>query len=185
MWPPGLLELGARLADGGQSGKCLKGRRLPSGGFCCSVTQSLKAGVHHKPPGALKFTAPYTFKEQLLQESSGPLPEGIQEGMSVARATAPTTAASLVISRLHYPCHIPLKPQRPCSGSLGGMIQTLRVPEPLVTMPFSSQGYLCCCYYCCCSIAQSGLTPCDSMDCSTPGFPVHHQLLELAQTHVY
>ena len=22
------------------------------------------------------------------------------------------------------------------------------------------------------------------MDCSTPGFPVHHQLLELAQTHV-
>ena len=23
------------------------------------------------------------------------------------------------------------------------------------------------------------------MDCSIPGFPVHHQLLELAQTHVY
>ena len=23
------------------------------------------------------------------------------------------------------------------------------------------------------------------MDCSTPGLPVHHQLLELAQTHVY
>ena len=22
------------------------------------------------------------------------------------------------------------------------------------------------------------------MDCSTPGFPVHHQLLELAQTHI-
>jgi len=22
------------------------------------------------------------------------------------------------------------------------------------------------------------------MDCSTPGFPVHHQLLELTQTHV-
>ena len=25
---------------------------------------------------------------------------------------------------------------------------------------------------------------CDPMDCSTPGFPVHHQLLELAPTHV-
>ena len=25
----------------------------------------------------------------------------------------------------------------------------------------------------------------DSMDCSTPGFPVHHQLLELAQIHVH
>ena len=23
------------------------------------------------------------------------------------------------------------------------------------------------------------------MDCSTPGFPVHHQLPELAQTHVH
>ena len=26
---------------------------------------------------------------------------------------------------------------------------------------------------------------CDTMDCSTPGFPVHHQLPELAQTHVH
>ena len=26
---------------------------------------------------------------------------------------------------------------------------------------------------------------CDSMDCNTPGFPVHHQLLELTQTHVH
>ena len=25
---------------------------------------------------------------------------------------------------------------------------------------------------------------CNSMDCSTPGFPVHHQLLEFTQTHV-
>ena len=26
---------------------------------------------------------------------------------------------------------------------------------------------------------------CDPMDCNMPGFPVHHQLLELAQTHVH
>ena len=26
---------------------------------------------------------------------------------------------------------------------------------------------------------------CDPMDCSTPGFPVHHQLPEPAQTHVH
>ena len=32
---------------------------------------------------------------------------------------------------------------------------------------------------------QSCLTICDPMDCSTPGFLVHHQLLELAQTHVH
>ena len=29
------------------------------------------------------------------------------------------------------------------------------------------------------------LTVCDHMDCSTPGLPVHHHLLELAQTHVH
>ena len=35
------------------------------------------------------------------------------------------------------------------------------------------------------SVARSCPTLCDPMDCSTPGFPVHHQLLELVQTHVY
>ena len=39
--------------------------------------------------------------------------------------------------------------------------------------------------YCCCSVAQSCQTLCDPMVCSRPGFPVHHQLLELAQTHVH
>ena len=34
------------------------------------------------------------------------------------------------------------------------------------------------------SVAQSCLTLCDLMDCSTPGFTVRHQLPELAQTHV-
>ena len=28
-------------------------------------------------------------------------------------------------------------------------------------------------------------TLCDPMDCSMPGFPVHHQLLEFVQTHVH
>ena len=34
------------------------------------------------------------------------------------------------------------------------------------------------------SVAQSCPTFYDPMDCSTPGFSVHHQLPELAQTHV-
>ena len=37
----------------------------------------------------------------------------------------------------------------------------------------------------CCSVAQSCLILYDPMDCSTPGFSVHHQLPEFAQTHVY
>ena len=35
------------------------------------------------------------------------------------------------------------------------------------------------------SVAQSCLTLCDPMDCSTTDFPVHQQLLELTQTHVH
>ena len=35
------------------------------------------------------------------------------------------------------------------------------------------------------SITQSCPTLCDPMYCSTPGFPVHHQLPELAQTPVH
>ena len=43
--------------------------------------------------------------------------------------------------------------------------------------------YICCWYYC--SVALLCLTLCDPMDCSTPGFPVFHNLLQLAQTHVH
>ena len=35
------------------------------------------------------------------------------------------------------------------------------------------------------SVTQLCLTLCDPMDCSMPGFPVHHQLPEIAQTHVH
>ena len=35
------------------------------------------------------------------------------------------------------------------------------------------------------SVTKSCPTLCNPMDCSMPGFPVHHQLPELAQTHVH
>ena len=34
------------------------------------------------------------------------------------------------------------------------------------------------------SVAQSCLTLCDPMNCSTPGLPGNHQLLEFTQTHI-
>ena len=37
----------------------------------------------------------------------------------------------------------------------------------------------------CCSVAQSCLTLCNPMDCSTPGFLSFTNLLEFAQTHVH
>ena len=35
------------------------------------------------------------------------------------------------------------------------------------------------------SVTQSGPTLCEPMDCSMPGLPVHHQLLEFTQTYVH
>ena len=37
----------------------------------------------------------------------------------------------------------------------------------------------------CMLVTHSRSTLCDPMDCSTPGFPVHHKLPELTQTHVH
>ena len=42
-----------------------------------------------------------------------------------------------------------------------------------------------CIYICCYSVAKLYLTLCNPMDCSTPGSPVLHYLLEFAQTHVH
>ena len=44
---------------------------------------------------------------------------------------------------------------------------------------------LSCCSVQFSSVTHSCLTLGNSMDCSTPGFPVHHQLPELVQTHVH
>ena len=46
-----------------------------------------------------------------------------------------------------------------------------------LTLQFSSVQF--------CSVTQSCPALFDPMDCSTPGFPVYHQLLELDQTHVH
>ena len=48
--------------------------------------------------------------------------------------------------------------------------------------------YYCYCGYYYCqfsSFTQSCLTLSNPMDCSMPGLPVHHQLLQLTQTHVH
>ena len=59
-------------------------------------------------------------------------------------------------------------------------------PNRDVTVTEQRKPYLTSCY---ClqfsSVAQSCPSLCDPMDCSTPGFPVHHQLLELTQIHVH
>ena len=59
-------------------------------------------------------------------------------------------------------------------GVLGSGLKYLfisRHMHPLSTVQFSS-------------VTQSCPTLCDPMNCSMPGFPVHHQIPELTQTYV-
>ena len=58
-----------------------------------------------------------------------------------------------------------------------------RTHIPQLLYLFSVNGHLGC-FHVFSSVAQSCLTLCDPLDCSTLGFPAHHQLSELAQTHV-
>ena len=64
------------------------------------------------------------------------------------------------------------------------------------TFSMGSYGFLFLCFGNTCGIlvpcpsvssvqSLSHVRICDPMGCSTPGFPVHHQLLEVAQTHVH
>ena len=62
-----------------------------------------------------------------------------------------------------------LKPRK--AGHLGVVKKGIRC-WITVCLPFSS-------------VAQSCPTLCNPMNHSTPDLPVHHQLLELTQTHVY
>ena len=63
------------------------------------------------------------------------------------------------------------------------MDRNFKEPGPEVVHIISSQGWYVVSSVQFNAVAQSCLTPCDSMDCSMPDFPVHHQLPELAQTH--
>ena len=53
----------------------------------------------------------------------------------------------------------------------------ISLPLPTASHPFQSVQFS--------SVTQSCPTLCHSMDCSTPGLPVHHQLPEFMQTHVH
>ena len=52
----------------------------------------------------------------------------------------------------------------------------------LPAAPLWQSAHWCCC---CCSVVKSCPALCDSMNCSTPGFPVLHYLPEFAQTCVH
>ena len=56
------------------------------------------------------------------------------------------------------------------------------VPSSHMAHSLCSEGVAECS---CCSVAKLCPTLCDSMNCSTPGLPVHHLLPEFTETHVH
>ena len=65
---------------------------------------------------------------------------------------------------------------------------TIPIPGNLVTDIKIHCSVVCETVIICCSLVElsdSCLTLCDPMDCSMPGFPVHHRLPEPTQTHVH
>ena len=70
-------------------------------------------------------------------------------------------------------------PNTSLANDLSYFAKTKSLEYPLI--PTSNH----CCLYQFSSVTQLCPTLCNPMDCSMPGFPVHHQLLELTQAHVH
>ena len=82
---------------------------------------------------------------------------------------------------LWFPCGPNSHPRGPC-----GLLSLLTLSgHRVVSLSASQQGPWSALENCSCSVAKSCLTLWNPMDCSTPGFPVLHHLLEFTQTHVH
>ena len=71
------------------------------------------------------------------------------------------------------------------SAALLTIPKTWRQPKHQLTDDAKMCVCVCVCIVQFSPVAQFCPTLCSPVDCSTPGFPVHHQLPELAQTYVH
>ena len=93
----------------------------------------------------------------------------------------PYTPSSLTTTQVQADFEAPNSPPQPVpeiSSESSAPPYTLRVPRLYPDLPRSPPLQFS-------SVAQSCPTLCDPMNRSTPGLPVHHQLLEFTQTHVH
>ena len=83
-------------------------------------------------------------------------------------------------------CHALLQEIFPTQGTNWQLLCLLHWQEGSLPLELSGKPFLhSCCCCCCYSVAKSCPALCNPMDCSTPGFPVHHHLPEFAQIHVH
>ena len=78
-------------------------------------------------------------------------------------------------------CHFLLQGIFPTQGSNPGLPHCRQM---LYHLSYQGSPNICISSVQFSSVTQLCLTLCGPMDCSTPGLPVHHQLLEFTQTHV-
>ena len=124
---------------------------------CCSVTKSLSDSLQ---PHRLQHTCP-----------SFPVSWSLFKLMSI-EVMMPSNHLSLCHLLLLLPSIFPASGTFPMSrlSTSGG--QSTGASASASALPMNQFG----------SVAQSCLNLCNPMDYSTPGFPVHHQLLELAHS---
>ena len=98
---------------------------------------------------------------------------------TLTQSPAPTYQTMLCLISLQS---CPLFPNPPYHGTCSHCIMCVPVsslPKPMVHPVTKSKLRTVS------LVAESCLTLCNPMDCSTPGFPVHCQLPEFTQTHVH
>ena len=90
-----------------------------------------------------------------------------------------------LISSLNFCCQCLELLQILCINFVSSNISKFIMSYSLFLFLFSPGGIYRTSMYQFSSVAQSCQTLCDPMNCSTPGLPVHQQLLEFIQTHVH
>ena len=107
--------------------------------------------------------------------------------LHVLHTTSSILLCATAESRSHHrhgqhPSRLDLDPQNHLPAN-HAPIQTSTVHKEAQISPVSHALIYACVF--CCSVAKSHPTLCNPMNCSTSGFPVHHQLPEFTQTQVH
>ena len=155
--------------------------------WCSEVSRALGTSLSTAGPG---YTGPVSIGGSLTTRHLYTRPPALVTGHLVQREH-PLWAPMVPMSFLEGPIlsdfvFLMAAPARPAMltarktwrphCSFPGLLLLPGLPWPFAASPSSGQFS---------SVTQSCLTPCDPVDCSMPGLPVHCKLPEFIQTHVH
>ena len=144
--------------------------------------------LHMNPPWVYMCSPSWT---PFLPPPANPIPQGHPSALALSTLSHASnldwrSVSHMVISmfqcyslRSSHPCLLPRSP-KDCSIHL--CLFCCLIYRVIFTI-FLNSIYMYSVQFS--SVAQSCLTLCDPMNCTTPGLPVHHQLPGFTQTHVH